>query len=157
MSSSELSSREASPRDAVVALARTSISYAHVVLEEAEQEHGDLQLAQAFGILLSLYTADLRNALRELVGPEPVPGKKALDQNPYTDPLDGRFGDMDAWRRTLTDEELREHCRYWNWSWENQTHPHGRWWCSKALSASRHELARRGLDPQSWRDGTEAE
>ena len=136
MSSSAASSSAASSRQAVVALARTSISYAHVVLEEAEQEHGDLQLAQAFGVLLSLYTNDLRNALRELVGPEPVPGKKNLDQNPYTDPLDGRFGDMGAWRRTLTDEELREHCRYWNWSWENQTHPHGRWWCWSTTPAT---------------------
>lgn len=157
MSFPEASSRQASSCEAVVVLARTAISYGHRVLEEAEREHGDLQMAQAFGILLALYAADLRSALRELVGPEPVPGKKPLDQNPYTDPLDGRFGDMGAWRRTLTDEELREHCRYWNWSWQNQTHPHGRWWCSKALSASRHELGLRGLDPESWRDGSESE
>lgn len=152
-----MSSQEASSRSAVVALARTSLSYAHAVIEEAEREQGDLRMAQAFGILLALHAADLRDALRELAGPEPLPGKKRLDNNPYTDPLDGRYGDMDAWRRTLSDDELREHCRYWNWSRENQVHPHGRWWCSKALSASQRELARRGLDPQSWRDGTESE
>jgi hypothetical protein len=146
-----------SSREAVIALARTSLSYAHAVIDEAESETGDIRMAQAFAILLALHAADLREAMREFAGPEPLPQKRSLDQNPYTDPLDGRYGDLDAWRRTLTDEEVREHCRYWNWSRENQTHPHGRWWCSKALSASQRELKRRGLDPQSWRDGTESE
>ena len=146
-----------SSREAVVALARTAVSYAHAFLDEAGSENGDLRMAQAFAILLSLQAADLRDAMREVAGPEPLPPKRPLHQNPYTDPLHGRYGDMDALRRSLTDEEVREHCRYWNWSRENQTHPHGRWWCSKTVCASERELTRRGLDPDSWRNGTESE
>lgn len=72
--------------------------------------------------------------------------------NPYLNPLAGR---RDHDERDLTDAELREQARYWNWRYEQETRPYDRWWCSKALSRAQRELDSRGLHPQSWRDGTE--
>jgi hypothetical protein len=139
----------------IAATAQISLNYAR--LARTEIEAGELRRAQGYAALLAHNVAALTGALRDQLGGDPPTQEELLRRNPYTDPLGGRHGAMADHRATLTDEELREYCRYWNWSCEQQLNPQGRWWSSKTLSAGQRELAERGLDPRSWRDGTEAE
>ena len=145
----------ASSVESIAATAQISLNYARLAL--AEIEAGDLRRAQGYTALLARRVEALTGALRDHLGGDPLPQEELLRQNPYTDPLDGCHGTMAVHRAILTDEELREYCRYWNWAREQQLSPQGRWWSSKVLSAGQRDLAERGLDPQSWRNGTESE
>ena len=145
----------ASSVESIATTAQISLNYARLAL--AGIEAGDLRRAQGYAALLARMVEALTGALRDHLGGDPLPQEELLRRNPYTDPLDGCHGTMADHRAILTDEELREYCRHWNWASEQQLSPQGRWWSSKVLSAGQRDLAERGLDPQSWRNGTESE
>jgi hypothetical protein len=72
-------------------------------------------------------------------------------ENPFTDPLAGRSGDMGELMASLTDEEMLEYIRNLNWSRERMKNGYSHWWRGKQVCAGERELARRGLPPYSWR------
>lgn len=73
------------------------------------------------------------------------------EENPFKDPLAGRYGDMGELMASLTDDEMLEYIRNLNWSRDRQKKGYRHWWIGKEVCAGERELARRGLDPYSWR------
>lgn len=138
------------PDPAALATARLAARNVEWLIAEIEKD--DLIMAQGYASMVRGQMEQLLQALAKLREHEPPSVLKAANLNPFTDPLAGRFGNMSALRAGLTDQELQEYCRYWNWVRDREPNPHSRWWCGKALTAAEHELAARGLDPQSWRD-----
>ena len=73
-----------------------------------------------------------------------------LSENPFTDPSDRYEGNSEERLTSMTADELREYCRYWDWLRSSYTDPYSSWWCSKARSRGGRELDRRGLDGDDW-------
>ncbi|MGO4343176.1 hypothetical protein [Pedococcus sp. 2YAF34] len=133
---------------ALLALARAAARNAQTLITEIERN--DLIMAQGYASAIQRQMEELHQQLaaqRELEGPTVLRGPNI---NPYSDPLDGRFGDMGALRASMTVERLQEYCRYWDWTLNRTSNPHSRWWISKAISAAQRELSERGVDPYSW-------
>jgi hypothetical protein len=116
----------------------------------------DLLMAQGHAALLLQCTQELLRWLNEQVRDLPEPEWHRRLYNPYENIYLSGPTTEDGLRR-LSDERLLEYCRGTNWSRENTTDGMSRWWLSKAMSRAKRELRARGLDPESWRDGTEAE
>jgi hypothetical protein len=70
--------------------------------------------------------------------------------NPFTDPSDRYEGDSEERLTSMTTEEVREYCRYWDWLRRSHTNAYNSWWCGKARSRGGRELDRRGLDGYDW-------
>ena len=76
------------------------------------------------------------------------------EENPFKDPLAGRYGDgkdMGELMATLTDDEMFDYILNLNWSRERQKNSYNSWSLGKQVCAGERELDRRGLDPYSWR------
>ncbi len=78
-------------------------------------EGGDLLMAHGHTIILTRQLTELVKSLDEQVDQLPPPLRGGHDSNPYTDPLEGRFGDPGALRSALTAAQLCEHAGFWNW------------------------------------------
>ena len=73
-------------------------------------------------------------------------------KNPFNDPLYGLYGDLDELMASLSDDEILELCRYWNWWRQTAVRGLDRWGYSKLMSGAKRELDRRGVDRDSWLD-----
>lgn len=74
----------------------------------------------------------------------------SAQENPFGNPLAGRYGDVGELMASLNDDEMLEYIRDLNWSLEKQK-GYGHWWISKQVCAGERELDRRGIDPSIWR------
>jgi len=74
------------------------------------------------------------------------------EENPFKDPLAGRYGDLGELMASLTDDEMLEYILNLNWSRERQKNSYNSWSYGKLVCAGERELDRRGLDPYSWRE-----
>jgi hypothetical protein len=77
------------------------------------------------------------------------------EENPFKDPLAGRYGDGKDMRElmtSLTDDEILDYIRNLNWSREKEKNNYSHWWIGKQVCAGERELDRRGLHPYSWRN-----
>jgi hypothetical protein len=135
-------------------LAHGAVNHAQGVLRNIRAD--DLVMARGHASLLLQDTKELLRWLGEQTERLPEPEWMRHLHNPYeTIYLSGPTTE-DGLRR-LSDERLLEYCRGTNWSREHAKDGMARWWLSKAMSRAKRELRARGLDPELWRDGTEAE
>jgi hypothetical protein len=94
---------------------------------------------------------DLTSPIMHLGGmildePKPDP----LSENPFSDPSDRYEGNSEERLTSMTAEELREYCRYWDWERRSHTDPYNSWWCGKACSRGGRESSTGG----DWTDTT---
>ena len=135
-------------------------SLSHSAVRHAEGVHrnirkNDFTMARGHASLLLGQTKELLRWLEEQVEQLPEPAWLTDRENPYDNIYLSGPTTEDGLQR-LSEERLLEYCRATNWSRE-RSEGMSRWWLSKAMSRAQHELRARGLDPQSWRDGTEKE
>lgn len=139
--------------DHYASLAHAAVRNAQGVRKEIQAR--DFLTAQGHAVLL---LGQVNELLRWLTG---VVDLETLgESDPLRNPYDSVFiagPTTEGGLRRLPPEQLLEHCRATNWSMNHARDEQARWWLSKALSRAEHELRRRGLDPSSWRDGTDAE